>query len=160
MAEAQAKRMSLIVFSGDLDKLLAAFSLATTGAASGFEVMMFFTFWGLRALKKRVRTGRSIYGRLLGMMYRGDIERAAPSRFAFGGLGRAMFRRMMKAKRVPSLAQLRQTALDLGVKMYGCQMSMEVMEIPRDTLIDQVQACVGVATFLEQAQKADISLFI
>jgi len=121
---------------------------------------MFFTFWGLRALKKKVRTGQSLFGRLLGLMYGGDIGRAAPSRYAFGGLGRWMFKKMMKAKNVPSLAELRQMAIDLGVKMYGCQMSMEVMEIPREKMIDDVQACVGVAFFIEQAQQSDVTLFI
>lgn len=154
------KSMALIVFSGDLDKLFAAFSLATGAAASGLEVTMFFTFWGLRALKKKVRTGRSVFGRLLGMMYGGDISRSAPSRYRFGGLGRWMFKKMMKAKRVPSLAEMRGMAVDLGVKMYGCQMSMEVMEIPRETLIDEVQACVGVATFIEIASRSQIQLFI
>jgi peroxiredoxin family protein len=67
---------------------------------------------------------------------------------------------MMKAKRVPSLAEMRQTAIDLGVKLYGCQMSMAVMEIPREKMIDEVAQCVGVATFLEQAQQADVSLFV
>jgi peroxiredoxin family protein len=79
---------------------------------------------------------------------------------SYGGIGRWMFKKMMKARRVPSLSQLRQTALDLGVRMYGCQMSMTVMEIPKDTLIDQVAACVGVAYFIEQAQQSDVSLFI
>jgi peroxiredoxin family protein len=79
---------------------------------------------------------------------------------SFGGVGRWMFKRMMKAKRVPSLTELRQTALDLGVKLYGCQTSMSVMEIPREALIDEVNACVGVAYFLEQAQQSEITLFI
>lgn len=160
MAETPKKKMSLIVFSGDMDKLLAAFTLATGGAASGFEVTMFFTFWGLRALKKKVRTGSSLFGRMLGLMYGGDIDRAAPSRYAFGGLGRWMFRKMMKAKRVPSLGEMRRLAVELGVKMYGCQMSMAVMEIPREKMIDEVQACVGVAAFLEEASQSEITLFI
>jgi peroxiredoxin family protein len=160
MAEGNKKKLSLIVFSGDLDKLFAAFSIAAGAAASGLEVVMFFTFWGLRALKKKRPTGRSLFGRMLGRMYGGDIERAAPSRMSFGGVGRWMFKKMMRAKRVPSLIELRQTAIDLGVKFYGCQTSMSVMEIPRDALIDEVRACVGVAFFLEQAQQSDISLFI
>jgi peroxiredoxin family protein len=160
MADDKKKKLSMIVFSGDLDKLFAAFTVATGAAASGMDVTMFFTFWGLRALKKKVRTGRTLFGRLLGLMYGGDINRAAPSHYAFGGLGRWMFKKMMKAKKMPSLAELRQMAIDLGVQMYGCQMSMEVMEIPREKMIDEVQACVGVAFFIEQAQQSDVSLFI
>jgi peroxiredoxin family protein len=140
--------------------LFAAFSLATGAAASNMEVTMFFTFWGLRALKKKTRTGKSILGRLFGLFYGGDINRATPSKMSFGGAGRWMFKKMMKAKRVPSLAEMRQTAIDLGVKLYGCQMSMAVMEIPKEKMIDEVAQCVGVATFLEQAQQADVSLFV
>jgi peroxiredoxin family protein len=107
-----------------------------------------------------VGTGRGLFGRLLGLMYGGDIERAGPSRLRFGGLGRWMFKKMMRAKRVPSLGELRQTALDLGVKFYGCQMSMDVMEIPKEALIGDVSSCVGVAFFIEQAQQSEVSLFI
>jgi peroxiredoxin family protein len=158
--EERKKKLSLIVFSGDLDKLFAAFTIATGAAASNMEVVMFFTFWGLRALKKKTRTGQSLFGRLLGWMYGGDIERATPSKLSFGGIGRWIFKKMMKAKRVPSLLALRQMALDLGVKLYGCQMSMGVMEIPKEKMIDEVTACVGVAFFIEQAQQSAITLFI
>jgi len=154
------KSLAMIVFSGDMDKLVAAFNLAAGAAASGMEVTMFFTFWGLRALKKKTRTGKSLLGRLLGLFYGGDIDKAGPSRMHFGGLGRWMFKRMMRAKNIPSLAQMRQTAIDLGVKFYGCQMSMEVMEIPRENMIDEVSRCVGVAAFLEKARQADITLFV
>ncbi len=160
MAEEGKKRLAMVVFSGDLDKLFAAFVIATGAAASGMEVVMFFTFWGLRALKKKSITGRSFLGRLLGLAFRGGLEKASPSKMSFGGLGRWMFQKMMRAKRVPSLPELRQTAIDLGVKMYGCQMSMEVMEIPREQMVQEVEACVGVAFFIEQAQKADVTLFI
>ncbi len=158
--EGRKKKLSMIVMSGDLDKLFAAFSIATGAAVSNMDVVMFFTFWGLRALKKKVSTGRSLFGRLLGWMYGGDIERATPSKMSFGGIGRWMFKKMMKAKRVPSLVELRQMAVNLGVKLYGCQMSMDVMEIPREKMIDQVAACVGVAFFIEQAQESDITLVI
>lgn len=160
MANEKKKKLSMIIFSGDLDKLFAAFSIAAGAAASGMDVTMFFTFWGLRALKKKVRTGKSLLGRLLGLFYGGDISRATPSKLSFGGIGRWMFKKMMKAKRVPSLIELRQAAIDMGVKMYGCQMSMEVMEIPQDKMIDEVSACVGVVHFIEQAQQSDVTLFI
>ncbi len=160
MNEEKRKKLAMVVFSGDMDKLFAAFSIAAGAAASNMDVTMFFTFWGLRALKKKGRTGRSFFGRLLGIFYGGDINRSSPSKMSFGGIGRWMFKKMMKAKRVPSLAQLRQTALDLGVKLYGCQMSMEVMEIPREKMIDEVAQCVGVVTFIEQAQQADVTLFV
>lgn len=155
-----AQGLALIVFSGDLDKLLAAFTLATGAAATGLEVTMFFTFWGLRALKKKQRTGQSLFGRLFGFFYGGDITRSSPSRFRWGGLGRWMFKRMMQAKNIPSLEEMRRMAIELGVKFYGCQMSMQVMEIPRESLIEEVEQCVGVAYFLEKARQAAITLFI
>jgi peroxiredoxin family protein len=160
MAEEARQKMALIVFSGDMDKLFAAFTLATGAAASGMDVVMFFTFWGLRALRKKGPTGESLFGRLIGWMYGGDIERAGPSRFGFGGTGRWMFKKMMQAKRVPSLAEMRRTAIELGVKFYGCTTSMGVMEIPREAMIDEVEACVGVAFFIEQARDAAVTLFI
>ncbi len=160
MAQEKRKKLSMVIFSGEMDKLFAAFSIATGAAASNMEVKMFFTFWGLRALKKKVRTGKSLLGRLFGLFYGGDINRASPSKMSFGGIGRWMFKKMMNAKNLPTLAELRQTAIDLGVKLYGCQMSMEVMEIPKEKMIDEVAQCVGVATFIEQAQQADVTLFV
>ncbi len=160
MEEEKRKKLAMVIFSGDMDKLFAAFSIATGAAASNMDVTMFFTFWGLRALKKKANTGKSFLGRLFGLFYGGDINRATPSKMSFGGIGRWMFKKMMKAKRVPTLVELRQTAVDLGVKLYGCQMSMEVMEIPHEKMIDEVSQCVGVVTFLEQAQQADITLFV
>ena len=160
MAEEKKKKLSMVVFSGDMDKLFAAFSIATGAAASNMDVTMFFTFWGLRALKKKTSTGKTFLGRMLGRMYGGDISRSNPSKMSFGGIGRWIFKKMMKAKNVPSLSQLRQTAVDLGVRLYGCQMSMDVMEIPQDRMIDEVASCVGVAFFIEQAQQSDITLFV
>ncbi len=160
MKEEKRKKLALVVFSGDLDKLFAAFSIATGAAASNMDVTMFFTFWGLRALKKKARTGKSLLGRLLGLFYGGDISRATPSKMSFGGVGRWMFKKMMKANRVPSLTEMRQSAINLGVKLYGCQMSMAVMEIPKEKMIDEVEHIVGVWTFLEKAQEADISPFV
>ncbi len=154
------KKISMVVFSGDMDKLTAAFILATTAAASGMEVSLFFTFWGLRALKKNIRTGKSLFGKMLGLMYGGDINRATPSKMNFGGIGRWMFKKMMKAKNVLSLQEFRQIAIDLGVNLYACQTSMDVMEIPRESLIDEVKDVVGAAFFVQQAADSDFTLFI
>jgi peroxiredoxin family protein len=160
MSEEKKQKLAMVVFSGDMDKLFAAFTIASGAAAANMDVTMFFTFWGLRALKKNTKTGRSFMGKMLGAMYGGDINKASPSKMSFGGLGRWMFKKMMKAKKVPSLPELRQAALDLGVRIYGCQMSMEVMEISREKMIDEVSQCVGVAYFLEQARESQINLFI
>ena len=150
----------MVVFSGDMDRLFGAFIIATGAAAMGMEVTMFFTFWGLVALRKGTSTGKTVFGKMLNMMTPKDISKVHPSKFAFFGMGRWMFKKMMRAKRVPSVRDLRQTAIDLGVKFYGCTTSMGVMEIPREAMIDEVVACVGVAFFLEQARGAEITLFI
>ena len=154
------KKMAMAVMSGDMDKLFGAFIIATSAAASNMDVTMFFTFWGLRAIKKNARTGKSFMGKMMGIMEGGDINKADPSKYSFGGMGRWMFKKMMGAKKVASLPELRQMALDLGVKFYGCQMSMDVMEIPREKLIDEVEDCVGGGFFVEKALEADVQFFI
>jgi len=154
-------KMTMVVFSGDMDKVMAGLIIATGAAASGMEVAMFYTFWGLKAIQTgKTKPGKGWMGKMLGMMNRGGLDNLGPSRFNMGGMGRWMFKKMMAARKVPSLPEMRRTALDLGVKLYGCTTSMEVMEIPREAMIDEVQACVGVAFFIEQARGAEITLFI
>lgn len=155
----EQNKLSMVVFSGDMDKLMAAFIIATGAAASGMEVTMFFTFWGLQAIKKPERTGKSFFGKLLGFTLK-DINGVGPSKMNFGGVGRWMFKKMMKAKNVAMLEQLRDIAIQLGVKLVPCQMSIEVMELTQDKLIPQVSTPVGVASFLEEARNSKITLFI
>lgn len=154
------RKATLIVLSGDFEKLFAAFTIATGSAAMGMEVMMFFTFWGIRAIKKNVRTGKSLFGRMVGVLEGGDISKANPSKYGFLGMGRWMFKKMMKNKNVAQLEDLRKLAIELGVGMYACQTSMEVMEISRTDLIDEVKDTVGVGYMLEHAQQSDFTLFI
>jgi peroxiredoxin family protein len=156
----ERKSLAMVVMSGDMDKLFGAFIIATGAAAMGMEVTMFFTFWGLRAIKKNVSTGKTFFGKMLGAMYGGDISKANPSKFSFGGMGRWMFGKMMGNHNVSKLIELRDLAVQLGVNMYGCQMSMDVMEIPQDAFIDGVKEPVGVGFFLLKAQDAEIQLFI
>ncbi len=159
--ETDVKRLSMVVFSGDMDKVMAAFIIATGAAASGMEVTMFFTFWGLKAIQADgKRTGSSLFGRMLGMMNRGGIDAIGPSRLNMGGMGRWMFKKMMKQRNVMPLRDLRQLAIDLGVKMLACQMSMDVMEISREQLIPEVHDIAGVATFIEAASQSNASLFV
>lgn len=161
--ESPPKKMTLVVMSGDMDKLFGAFIIATGGAAMGMDVVMFFTFWGLRALKKAdAKHGKSFFGRMLGMrMFQGGgIEKANPSHYSFGGIGRWMFGKMMRANNVQSLPELRDLAVQLGVRMYGCQMSMDVMEIPQECMIEGCQEPVGVGFMLMEAQESQIQFFI
>jgi peroxiredoxin family protein len=160
MSENEPKKCSIVVFSGDMDKVMAAFIIATTAAAMGMETSMFFTFWGLQALKKeRVSTGKGLFGKMLSLFLK-DIDHIGPSKLNMGGMGRWMFKKMMSAKKVTMLPQLRQMAVDLGVHLLACQMSMDVMEIDKSDLIDEVEAAVGAATYVLEAQNAQITLFI
>jgi peroxiredoxin family protein len=160
MVEEKNKKITMIISSGDMDKLMAAFIIATGAAASNMEVIMFFTFWGYRALRKNVRTGKSLLGKMIGIMEGGGIDKASPSKYSMGGLGRWMFKKMMNAKKVPSLSRYRQMAVDLGVKLYACTQTMDIMEIPREALIDDVTDTVGVAFMIEHAQESVTTLFI
>ena len=156
----QDNKLSMVVFSGDMDKVMAALIIATGAAASGMDVTMFFTFWGLKTIQDGRLTGKGLFGRMLGLMNRGGIDTIGPSRFNFGGVGRWMMKTMMKQKNVASLRELLDTAIELGVKLIPCDMSMEVLEIGRDQLIPQTTEPVGVASFLEEAAHSKITLFI
>jgi len=157
MAESKA---TIVVFSGDMDKVFAAFIIATGAAAAGMDTTLFFTFWGLKAIQKGNLTGKGFMGRMLGLMNRGGINRIGPSKFNFGGMGRWMFKKMMSAKGVTPLDELRETAVDLGVHLLACKMSMDVMEIGREDLIDEVEDVVGVAKFVKEAANSSLQLFI
>jgi len=156
---ATGNKMTMIVLSGDMDKIFAAFTIATGAAASGMDVTMFFTFWGLQAIRKPVRTGRSLFGRMLSLFLK-DINGIGPSKLNMGGAGRWMFKKMMRAHNVATLPELRQMAIDLGVKFQACQTSLEVMELTRENLIDEVQDVAGVAAMLELAAQSKTTLFI
>lgn len=152
--------VTIIVFSGDMDKVMAAFNIAIGAAAAGKETSMFFTFWGIKAIQKGNFTGKSLFGSMVGLLNRGGINRIGPSRFNFGGIGRWMFKQMMKSHKITPIEELRQTAIDLGVKLLPCEMSMQVMEIQPEDLIGEVEKTCGVATMLEKAFHSKATLFI
>lgn len=154
-------KLTLVVLSGDLDKVMASYIIASGAAAAGMEVIMFFTFWGLKAIQKDgVFTGKGLFGRMLGVMNRGGLNAIGPSRLNMGGMGRWMFKLMMKQKGVTQLPELREAAISLGVQLMPCQMSMDVMEITKEHLIPEATAPVGVATMLEHAKESSIQFFI
>jgi len=154
-------KVTMVLFSGDMDKVMAALIIATGAAASGMEVVMFFTFWGLKAIQKPAQmTGKGLFGRMLGVMNRGGLDAIGPSRLNMGGMGRWMFKKMMKAKGVTSLSELYEMAVDLDVKMMPCQMSMDVMEFDPKNFQDNVTEPVGVATMLEHAAESKAQFFI
>jgi peroxiredoxin family protein len=151
---------TIIMISGDMDKAIAAFNIAIGAAAAGKESNMFFTFWGLKAIQRGNFTGQSAFGRMMSLMNRGGINRIGPSRLNFWGLGRWMFKKMMKSHRITPIEELRKMAIDLGVKLYPCQMSMEVMEIKAEDFIDSVEPSCGVAAMLEMSDRSKQTLFI
>jgi peroxiredoxin family protein len=154
--------MTLLVFSGDLDKLLAAFTIANGAAATGMSVRMFFTFWGAAALKARtVLGGKSLVERAFGLMLPGGLARRALSRMDMLGVGRRLMAREMRRKNVASLPELVAQAASLGVEIYLCEMSMEIMGIAPQELIDypNLRYC-GAAKFADLAASGNTSLFI
>ena len=160
MSDTQApEKASIVVMSGDMDKVMGAFIIATGAAAFDMQVSMFFTFWGLKAIQKGNRTGKGLMGKMLGFMNRGGIDRLGPSKLNMGGMGRWMFKKMMKKHNVTSLPVLLKQAQELGVKLTACEMSMNVMEIKKGDLIDGVQIG-GVASFIADASESKFSLFI
>ncbi|MBE9507342.1 MAG: DsrE/DsrF/DrsH-like family protein [Chloroflexi bacterium] len=154
-------RATIVVFSGDMDKVFAALIIAIGCAAAGMDTTLFFTFWGLNAIKTGAPIkARGFLGKMMGILNRGGVDRLNPSRFSFGGIGRVLFSKMMRDKKVASLEELRQTLIDLDVHLLACKMSMDVLEITREDLIPEVEDVVGVATFVKEAAKSRIQLFI
>ena len=152
---------TLILFSDDLDKTLATFVLANGAAATGKKVSIFFTFWGLNAIKKvrKPKVKKDIFGRMFGWMLPADSTQLALSKMNMLGIGSKMMRYLMRKKGVDSLETLRQEAIDLGVEFIACQMSMDVMGIKREELLDNVTVG-GVASYMERAEQANVNLFI
>jgi len=158
--ELPENRVSIIVFSGDLDKVLPAFIIATGAAAMGMQVSLFFTFWGLNALKKRRDlSGKGFLEKLFALMTPVGTEGLGVSKMNFFGIGAKLLRTLMKRKQVASLEELAQMAREMGVRIIACQMSMDVLGITKDELWDGIEVG-GVATFLADATKSKITLFI
>jgi peroxiredoxin family protein len=158
--ELPENRVSIIVFSGDLDKVLPAFIIATGAAAMGMQVSLFFTFWGLNALKKRRDlSGKGFLEKLFALMTPVGTEGLGVSKMNFFGIGAKLLRTLMKRKQVASLEELAQMAQEMGVKIIACQMSMDVLGITKDELWDGIEVG-GVATFLADAAKSKVTLFI
>ncbi|MDO5460829.1 MAG: FAD-dependent oxidoreductase [Bacteroidales bacterium] len=152
---------TFILFSDDLDKTLATFVLANGAAATRKKVSIFFTFWGLNAIKKvhKPKVDKDIWGKMFGWMLPSDTRKLTLSKMNMMGLGAKMMRYIMKKKNVDSLESLRQQAVENGVEFIACQMSMDVMGIKREELLDNV-ITGGVATYMERAEQADVNLFI
>lgn len=156
-------KVSMIVFSGDLDKVLASFVIATGSVAMGMETVMFFTFWGTPVLrdKKKSVGGKDMMGKMFGTMLPKGTGDVKLSKMNMGGMGTTMMKSLMKKKNVASLEEMLALAEELGVKIYVCEMSMDLMGFKREEMIqyDGLEFC-GVAKFLAEANNSRIQLFI
>ena len=153
-------RVALVVFSGDLDRVLAAFVIATGAAAMGQQVSMFFTFWGLSVLKKDSQlSGKTLFQKMMTLMSPGSSKSLPVSKMNYFGVGAKMLRSMMKEKNVSSLEEMISLARELGVRMIACEMSRDVMGIKESELVAGLE-CGGVASFLADSLKSRTSLFI
>jgi peroxiredoxin family protein/TusA-related sulfurtransferase len=154
-------RKTFIVFSDDLDKALASFVIANGAASTGKKVSMFFTFWGLNVIKKKEKpsVAKDIFGKMFGMMLPAHSGKLKLSKLNMGGAGSWMMRLIMKNKKIDSLESLMQQAIDNGVEMIACTMSMDVMGVKEEELLDNV-VYGGVASYLERAEESNVNLFI
>ena len=155
------KGKTFILFSDDLDKTLATFVLANGAAATGQKVTVFFTFWGLNAVKKALKPSvkKDVFGKMFGWMMPSDSRKLGLSKLNMCGIGPKMMRYVMKSKGVDSLESLRQQAIDNGVEFIACQMSMDVMGVKKEELLDNV-TIGGVAAYMERAEASNINMFV
>ncbi len=159
IAQGGGDNKTLIVFSNDLDKAIASFIIANGAASTGKKVSIFFTFWGLSVIKKKAPAKKTLIEKMFGMMLPASSKQLGLSKMQMGGIGPKMIRWVMKNKQVDSLESLIQQALDNGIEFIACQMSMDVMGIKPEELMDGVNIG-GVATYLERAEESNINLFI
>lgn len=161
MAEEQ-NNTTMVVFSGDLDKAIASFIIATGAAAMGGKVTMFFTFWGLNILRKENYTSpnkKEFMEKMFGKMMPQGPEKLGISKMNMGGMGSKMMKKVMEKKNISTLPELMEMAKDLDVNIVACTMSMDVLGIDKDELIDGIDYG-GVAAYLGDAYDAKVNLFI
>jgi len=159
----QEDKLSMIVFSGDLDKALASLIIATGSVAMGLEVVMFFTFWGTTLLRNKGKKveGKDMMGKMFGAMLPTGTGDLKLSKLNMGGMGTAMMKSLMKKKNVASMEEMLELAGEMGVKIYICEMSMDLMGFKREEMIDYPGLdYAGVATFLDEAIDSKMQLFI
>ncbi|OSM06178.1 DsrE/DsrF/DrsH-like family protein [Magnetofaba australis] len=153
-------KVAIVVFSDDMDRALAAFVLANGALAMGMEVSMFFTFWGLSAIKRTTHLkGKAFKQKMLALMTPKRSEELGLSKMNMLGMGPAMMKSMMKQKNVASLEELREIAQEMGTQFIGCTMAMDLMGVDADELVEGVELG-GVAAFMEQALNARTALFL
>lgn len=156
----RADKVTLLVFSGDLDKVLASLIIATTASSLGMEVTVFFTFWGINVLKeKRKFAEKTIKEKMIGLMTPAGTRHMGVSHMNMLGAGSLMLRQMMKDKNIVSAEELMLLAQDSGVKLVACSMTMQVMGIRNEELISGIEIA-GAASYLEDASRSGCTLFV
>lgn len=160
--EPDQKSLAIICWSSDLDKVWPVLILATTGAAQGMKVDVFFTFWGLRVLQKNDNriTGRNWMQVGESVVDKGGTDHLKLGKINFAGMGTWMIKKLAKKHGVASPTELLEMARDLGVNMIPCQMTMDLYGLKQEDFIDGLPQACGAATFLDLAADADITLFI
>jgi peroxiredoxin family protein len=156
-------KISMVVFSGDLDKLLASLIIATGAVAMGMKARLFFTFWGTAALRDARKSvkGKNLMSRMFGFMLPNGARKVKLSKMNMGGMGTAMMKMLMKKKKVASLEEMLTLAGQMGVEICICEMSMGLMGFKREEMIDYPHMSVcGVAAFLAEAATSRVQLFI
>ena len=158
----EKEKLTLIIFSGEMDKALAAFNIAVGATSMGMDVTMFFTFWGLNAIKRNEGSikSRGIMRKMLNCMNRGGSKRLPMSRFHMFGMGKWMMKKLMKSSNLPSLEEMIKLAKETGVKFVACTTTMGMMGISKDAFIPEVDSFAGVATYLAAGREGKINLFI
>lgn len=155
------KKLSIIVFSGDFDKLVAAFTLASGSAAVNYEVNLFFTFWGLNAIKSkkgRVFSGKGILARTFGFLM-GGLKNVPMSRLNFAGASPKLMSHMMRKRNVATLEELIEASKALNVNFFACEMSMHILGLTKSDFIPEIKEILGVPGFLKYAEDGE-TLFI
>ena len=149
------------MFSDDLDRAIATFVLANGAAATGKKVSIFFTFWGLNVIKRKHKTKvkKDLFSRMFAWMLPSDSTRLKLSQMSMMGIGDKMMRYIMRRKNIDSLEELRRKAMLNGVEFIACQMTMDMMGIRKEELLDGI-SIGGVATYMERAERANVNLFI
>ena len=162
LQETKPDKVTIVLLSGDMDKAMAAFIIATGAAAMGMQVTMFFTFWGLNVIRKPGATSaaKDFLRKAFGLLNKGGADSLPLSRFNFGGMGTTMMKKVMKDNRMPGVPELIETAMDLDVKMIACTTTLGLLGISKDTLIDGVDELAGVSTYLAEAKDGSVNLFI
>lgn len=156
------RKASIVIFSDELDRACSAFTIANGAAASGMEVVLFFSCWGVNLVRKdgRAFQGNTPMNRLMNFLTAGGATRLRLSRFNLLGIGSWMMRRRMKAVNIQSIPEMMADARDLGVRFLVCDNPIAIMGLRKQNLIDEVEDIVGVATYIKESAGADLTLFI